>query len=111
VYTPKLYHGVGRALLVSMLDLYSNNPCSRIPNSKYRTLDKVRETVSAEINMSDLAEYFIADSSDTAIQEEILVEEEEESDYVMTKHSLVYIDGVMAYDMDVLPLSSSSGTS
>ena len=100
-----------------MLDLYSNNPCSRVPNSKYRTLDKVRETVSAEINMSDLGgEYFIADSSDTAIQEEILVEEEEESDYVMTKHSLVCIDGVMAYDMDVLPqectsTSTSSGTS
>lgn len=34
---------VGRALGVSVLDLTSSNPCSRIPNSEYRSVNGIRD--------------------------------------------------------------------
>lgn len=36
-------HQVGRALGVSILDLTSSNPCSRIPNSEHRSVNGIRD--------------------------------------------------------------------
>lgn len=41
--------GVGRACLIALLDIRNQNPCSRILTSKYKTLDKVRQSVLEEI--------------------------------------------------------------
>ena len=48
-YTPALYAGVGRACIVALLDIRGHNPCSRIPNSKLRTLEKFRQIVTSEV--------------------------------------------------------------
>ncbi|KAE8742273.1 hypothetical protein FOCC_FOCC012202 [Frankliniella occidentalis] len=42
-YTPLVFEEVGRALGVSVLDLTSSNPCSRIPNSEYRSVNGIRD--------------------------------------------------------------------
>lgn len=42
-YTPLVFEEVGRALGVSVLDLTSSNPCSRIPNSEYRSIHGIRD--------------------------------------------------------------------
>ncbi|GLV44189.1 uncharacterized protein CBL_12515 [Carabus blaptoides fortunei] len=42
-YTPHIFEEVGRALGLSILDLTSNNPNSRIPNSEFHSLNGVRE--------------------------------------------------------------------
>lgn len=42
-YTPLVFEEVGRALGVSILDLTSSNPCSRIPNSEHRSVNGVRD--------------------------------------------------------------------
>ncbi|XP_015430742.1 PREDICTED: cytosolic carboxypeptidase-like protein 5 [Dufourea novaeangliae] len=41
-YTPAVYEAVGAALGPSILDLTSNNPNSRLPNSQYRSLRGVK---------------------------------------------------------------------
>ena len=41
-YTPATYHQVGRACVLAMLDIRGLNPCSRVPNSKWLSLDKLR---------------------------------------------------------------------
>lgn len=48
-FTPSSYAGVGRACLVALLDLRGQNPFSRIFRSKYRTLERVRQTVVGEV--------------------------------------------------------------
>jgi len=45
-------HQVGRALAVSVLDLTNSNPCSRIPNSDYRSVNGIREWLRSNC-MSD----------------------------------------------------------
>ena len=50
-YTPQSYYGVGRACLIAMLDIRNINPCSRIPNSKYQSLDKLRALVNKEVTL------------------------------------------------------------
>ena len=50
-YTPQTYYGVGRACLIAMLDIRNINPCSRIPNSKYQSLDKLRAVVNKEVTL------------------------------------------------------------
>jgi hypothetical protein len=44
-YTSYSWAGVGRAMLVAMLDLRGENPCSRIPNSRHRRLEEMRRKV------------------------------------------------------------------
>ena len=41
--------GVGRACLIALLDIRNQNPCSRVLTSKYKTVDKVRQSVLEEI--------------------------------------------------------------
>lgn len=48
-YTPLVYAGVGRACIIAMLDIRGQNPCSRIPKSKLKTLDRVRNAVVMEV--------------------------------------------------------------
>ena len=40
---------MGGACLIALLDIRNQNPCSRILTSKYKTLDKVRQSVLEEI--------------------------------------------------------------
>ena len=39
-YTPSSYASVGRACVIAMLDLRGQNCSSRVPKSKYKTLDR-----------------------------------------------------------------------
>jgi hypothetical protein len=48
-YTPSSYASVGRACVIAMLDIRSQNKQSRIPKSKYKTLDRLRSFVAAEV--------------------------------------------------------------
>jgi hypothetical protein len=48
-YTPSSWAGVGRACVVAMIDIRGQNPCSRIPKSKFKTLDRVRNAVVMEV--------------------------------------------------------------
>ena len=48
-FTPSSYAGVGRACLVALLDLRGQNPFSRVFRSKYKTLERVRQTVVGEV--------------------------------------------------------------
>ena len=48
-YTPTVYAGVGRACMLSILDLRGHNPCSRIPKSKMKTFDRIRNSVVMEV--------------------------------------------------------------
>ncbi len=50
-YTPSSWGGVGRACLVAILDVKSQNPCSRIPKSSYKSLDKMKLIVYDEVKM------------------------------------------------------------
>jgi hypothetical protein len=48
-YGPEHWMEVGRAVLVALLDMKELNPWSRVGNSKYRTVDRARTSVCAEI--------------------------------------------------------------
>ncbi|XP_039435355.1 uncharacterized protein LOC120417395 [Culex pipiens pallens] len=48
-YTPAVFEEVGRALGPSILDLTNSNPASRLPNSEFRTLQGLRNTLRIEI--------------------------------------------------------------
>jgi hypothetical protein len=41
-FTPKIYENIGKQLVVSILDLFEKNPVSRIPFTKYETVNKIR---------------------------------------------------------------------
>ncbi|CAH1173884.1 unnamed protein product [Phaedon cochleariae] len=44
-YTPQIFEDVGRSLGASILDLTSQNPCSRVPNSEFHTLSGLRDWI------------------------------------------------------------------
>ena len=48
-YTPSTWGGVGRACLIAMMDIRGFNPCSRIGNSKQKTLNRFISTVMQEV--------------------------------------------------------------
>jgi hypothetical protein len=48
-YSPASYASVGRACIVAMLDVRGLNKSSRIPKSKYKTLERLRQFVAAEV--------------------------------------------------------------
>ena len=48
-YTPASYAGVGRGCILAILDLRGNNPCSRIPKSKIKTFERIRNCVMMEV--------------------------------------------------------------
>ena len=50
-YTPSSWGGVGRACLVAILDVKSQNPCSRIPKSSYKSIDKMKMVVYDEVKI------------------------------------------------------------
>ncbi|EAR85016.2 zinc carboxypeptidase family protein (macronuclear) [Tetrahymena thermophila SB210] len=45
VFVPILYQDVGKAILVTILDIFEKNPYSRIPNSSYKTIDNIRRSI------------------------------------------------------------------
>jgi cytosolic carboxypeptidase protein 5 len=49
-FTPAIFEEVGRALAPSLLDLTSSNPCTRIVNSEFRSLQGLRNSLKNEIN-------------------------------------------------------------
>lgn len=49
-FTPAIFEEVGRALGPSLLDLTSSNPCSRIGNSEFRSLQGLRNSLKNEIS-------------------------------------------------------------
>jgi hypothetical protein len=55
-YTPSTYAGVGRACVIALLDLRGQNPASRIPKSKFKTFERIRNAVVLEVRSRK--EYF-----------------------------------------------------
>jgi hypothetical protein len=51
-FTASVLHSVGRALLVSALDLKGLNPWSRLPNTEHRSLDGVRAWLMSVVRSS-----------------------------------------------------------
>lgn len=49
-FTPAIFEEVGRALGPSLLDLTNSNPCSRLMNSEFRTLQGLRNSLKNEIS-------------------------------------------------------------
>jgi hypothetical protein len=62
-YTGEIYAGVGRALLVSVLDLENANPWSRIRGSPFTTTDAVRSFVRSHLRAAGMRPGPIARSS------------------------------------------------
>ncbi|KAL4490339.1 hypothetical protein ABPG72_004378 [Tetrahymena utriculariae] len=44
-FVPILYQDVGKAILVTILDIFEKNPYSRIPNSSYKNIDNIRRSI------------------------------------------------------------------
>jgi|JI6StandDraft_1071083.scaffolds.fasta_scaffold04024_11 hypothetical protein len=51
-YTPQSYMNLGKAMLVSLLDVFDRNPYTRVANSEYKTLDNLRKTLSNSLYQS-----------------------------------------------------------
>lgn len=52
-YSPEIYHQVGRALLISILDAGGKNPMSRVPYSAHKNLEGVREWLRKHISVAN----------------------------------------------------------
>lgn len=52
-YNPEIYHQVGRALLISILDAVDQNPLSRVPYSAHKNLEGVREWLRKHISVAN----------------------------------------------------------
>ncbi|KAG4067628.1 hypothetical protein HA402_005400 [Bradysia odoriphaga] len=51
-YTPAIFEDVGRALGPSILDLTNSNPLSRLPNSEFKNLQGLRNSLRGDIDKS-----------------------------------------------------------
>jgi cytosolic carboxypeptidase protein 5 len=49
-FTPAIFEEIGKALGPSLLDLTNSNPLSRIPNSEFRSMQGLRNSLKNEIN-------------------------------------------------------------
>lgn len=45
-FTIEAFENVGKALLVSILDIFEKNPYSRIPNTTYKSIDNIRKEIA-----------------------------------------------------------------
>ncbi len=52
-FTPQIYMNVGRALMISILDIFQKNPYTRVPNSNYKTMDQMRKQIGWECARTD----------------------------------------------------------
>ena len=52
-YTIEIFENIGKNLLISILDLFDNNPYSRLSNSAYKGLDGVRKEVALQVAKLD----------------------------------------------------------
>ena len=48
-YVPSSYHSVGRACLISMLDIRGFNPCSRVPNTHFGDLKELYLRIESQV--------------------------------------------------------------
>ena len=48
-FTIEAYENLGRALLISILDMFEKNPYSRIPNTSYKTNEEIRKEIGKNI--------------------------------------------------------------
>jgi hypothetical protein len=49
-YTSEIYEDVGKAMLVSILDIFQKNPCTRILNTPYKNIEALRRQVATKIS-------------------------------------------------------------
>jgi len=47
--TPAILEGVGKALMVSILDILAKNPLSRLPFTNYENIEQLREDLAERI--------------------------------------------------------------
>lgn len=48
-YTPSIWGCVGRACMIALLDIRKHNPCSRLINTKIKTLERLREMIQSVV--------------------------------------------------------------
>jgi hypothetical protein len=48
-YTPQSYMNLGKAVVVSLLDVFDKNPYTRLYNSEYKNLENLRKSLSNSI--------------------------------------------------------------
>ena len=48
-YTKEVYNNVGKALLISLLDIFEKNPYSRITNTPYQNMSNLRKEIAKDI--------------------------------------------------------------
>jgi hypothetical protein len=48
-YTPDSYMNLGKAILVSILDVFEKNPYSRVDNSEFKSMEDMRKSLATEI--------------------------------------------------------------
>jgi cytosolic carboxypeptidase protein 5 len=53
MYTIEIFEQVGKALLISILDLFEKNPYTRVQNSAYKSLDNMRKDVAGIVSRTD----------------------------------------------------------
>jgi hypothetical protein len=51
-YTPQSYMNLGKAVLVSLLDVFDKDPYTRVYNSEFKNLDNLRKALSISIYQS-----------------------------------------------------------
>ncbi len=49
VFSINSYKNIGKNLLVSILDVFDNNPYNRVYNSRYKTMDMLRRLTAFEV--------------------------------------------------------------
>ncbi|KAL4471783.1 hypothetical protein ABPG72_008801 [Tetrahymena utriculariae] len=52
-FTPQMFEESGKAVLISLLDVYEKNPYSRIANTSYSNIENIRKETAAEVARSD----------------------------------------------------------
>ena len=49
-FTIEAYENLGRALLISILDVFEKNPYSRIPNTIYKNNEDIRKEIGKNLS-------------------------------------------------------------
>ncbi|KRX01295.1 hypothetical protein PPERSA_11742 [Pseudocohnilembus persalinus] len=47
-YNPQIFQNIGKNILITILDMHQKNPYSRIPNSQYKDIDKIRKEIACQ---------------------------------------------------------------
>lgn len=49
-YTIEIYQDVGKAMMVSILDVFDKNPYSRIVNTPFNNIENVRKDIASKVS-------------------------------------------------------------